>query len=169
MKNQNNNAPLIRKATSQDTEPIWHIFHKVVQKGDSYTFSPDIIREEALAYWMGQDKHCYVAEYENAVAGTYIIKDNQPALGSHIANASFMVSPDFQGKSVGITMGRHALTEAKILGYKAMQFNIVISTNIPAVKLWQKLGFEIVGTIPEAFQHKELGRLVDAYVMYRKL
>lgn len=160
---------IIRKAAAQDAEAIWQIFHAVIQKGDSYTFPPDMPREAALEYWMGKDKHCYVAELEGLVAGTYIVKDNQPGLGSHIANASFMVSPDCQGKSVGMHMGEHALVEAKRLGYQSMQFNIVISTNIPAVKLWQKLGFAIIGTVPEAFWHNTLGKLVDAYVMFRKL
>ena len=131
---------MIRKATGEDANPIWIIFHAVVSSGDTYAFAPEITKEEALSYWMGGDKHCYVAEYESKVAGTYIIKDNQPGLGSHIANASFMVSPEFQGHSIGKNMGQHALIEAKKLGYAAMQFNLVISTNTVATNLWQKLG-----------------------------
>lgn len=160
---------VIRKAHVGDMDAIWNIFSAVVQTGDTYVFSPDISREEALGYWMADDRYTYVAEYDGHVAGTYILKDNQPGLGSHVANASFMVSPDFQGKSIGKIMGKHALDIAAELGYKAMQFNIVISTNKPAVALWEKLGFKIVGTVPEAFMHKGLGRLVDTYVMYRAL
>ncbi|MCB9983456.1 MAG: GNAT family N-acetyltransferase [Rhodospirillales bacterium] len=159
----------IRLAEAGDAEDIWNIFSQVVSKGDSYTFAPDMERKEALSYWMGEDKHCYVAVEDAQIVGTYIIKDNQPGLGSHVANASFMVAPDAQGRSIGRAMGVHALDEARRLGYKAMQFNIVVSTNTSAVKLWEKLGFKIIGTIPEAFQHKELGGCVDAYVMYRKL
>lgn len=158
----------IRKSLSDDTNQIWNIFQSVVRSGDTYAFMPNITKDEALSYWIGVDKHCYVAEYENAIAGTYIIKDNQPGLGSHIANASFMVAPKFQGKSIGKTMGQHALIEAKNLGYAAMQFNLVISTNLVAINLWQKLGFKIIGTIPNAFNHQQYG-MVDAHIMFREL
>lgn len=158
----------IRKSISNDTNQIWNIFHSVVRSGDTYVFMPNITKEEALSYWMGVGKYCYVAEYENTIAGTYIIKDNQPGLGSHIANASFMVSPKFQGKSIGKTMGQHALIEAKTLGYAAMQFNLVISTNSVAINLWQKLGFKIIGTIPNAFNHQQYG-MVNAHIMFREL
>ena len=161
-------AIAIRKSTKQDADSIWNIFQAVVSRGDTYAFSPDITREAALSYWMGDDKYCYVAEHEAKLVGTYIIKDNQPGLGSHIANASFMVSLQFQGQSVGKTMGAHALIEAKNLGYAAMQFNLVVSTNIPAINLWQKLGFEIIGTVPQAFNHQQKG-MVDAHIMFREL
>lgn len=158
----------IRKSLSDDTNQLWNIFQSVVRSGDTYAFAPNITKKEALSYWMGVDKHCYVAEYEDTIAGTYIIKDNQPGLGSHIANASFMVCPKFQGKSIGKTMGQHALIEAKTLGYAAMQFNLVISTNLAAINLWQKLGFKIIGTIPNAFNHQQYG-MVDAHIMFREL
>ncbi|MGD1918278.1 MAG: GNAT family N-acetyltransferase [Pleurocapsa sp.] len=158
----------IRKSTKEDAEKIWDIFQIVVARGDTYAFLPDISQAAALSYWMADDKHCYVAELEGNLVGTYIIKDNQPGLGSHIANASFMVSPQFQGRSVGKTMGKHALIKAKELGYAAMQFNLVISTNIPAINLWRKLGFQIIGTIPQAFDHLQKG-MVDAHIMFREL
>lgn len=159
---------VIRKSTIEDRNRIWDIFHSVVSSGDTYAFAPSITKEEALEYWIGTDKHCYVARYKNKIAGTYIIKDNQPGLGSHIANASFMVEPTFQGQSIGKTMGQHALTEAKDLGYVAIQFNLVVSTNLIAINLWKKLGFQIIGTIPYGFNHQQKG-LVDAYIMFRSL
>ncbi len=99
---------------------------------------------------------------------TYIIKPNQTGLGSHIANCSYMVCPDARGKGVGRLICEHSITEAQQLGYKAMQFNLVVSTNHAAVALWQKCGFKIIGTIPEGFKHQSLG-YVDAHIMYRKL
>jgi ribosomal protein S18 acetylase RimI-like enzyme len=100
--------------------------------------------------------------------GTYILRPNRPGLGSHVSNASFMVCPSARGLGVGRAMGEHCLEEARRLGYRAMQFNFVVSTNEAAVKLWQRLGFTIVGTLPGAFRHRTLG-FVDAYVMFRTL
>ena len=158
----------IRESTKNDANQIWEIFHAVVKRGDTYAFAPNTTKEEGLLYWMGEDKYCYVAEYDNKIAGTFIIKDNQPGLGSHISNASFMVSSKFRGKSIGKHMGQYAISQAKSLGYRGMQFNLVVATNIAALSLWQKLNFEIVGTVPNAFEHKKLG-LVDAHIMYREL
>jgi ribosomal protein S18 acetylase RimI-like enzyme len=158
----------IRKAQSQDQDQIWEIIRQVIAEGDTYVFSPDSSKEKMLAYWFGQDKHTYVATIDSKIVGTFLIKDNQPDLGSHIANAAYMTSPASTGQGVGKTMGEFSLVEAKRLGYKAMQFNIVIASNQRAVRLWQKLGFAIIGEIPEAFDHKQLG-LTNAFIMYRKL
>lgn len=133
-----------------------------------YVFDPQTSREDALAYWFRSDTHTYVAENDGRVVGTYILKPNQPALGSHVANAAFMVSPSARGTGVGRHMGEHCLAEARRLGFRAMQFNFVVSTNEPAVRLWQQLGFQTVGTLPGAFRHAQLG-FVDAHVMYRTL
>src|SRR4051794_12961457 len=159
---------IIRKAIPEDRDEIWNIIHEVISKGDTYTFDPNSSRETMLAYWCGEDKHTYVATDNGVIVGTFIIKDNQPGLGSHIANASYMVSEKVSGKGVGKAMGAFSLEEAKRLGYLAMQFNIVIKSNTRAVQLWQKLGFKIIGEVPEAFNHKENG-LTNAYIMYRKL
>lgn len=158
----------LRPAHPSDEDAIWDIFHAVITPGDTYVLDPHISREEAMGYWFRADTHTYVAEHEGAVVGTYILKANQPALGSHVANASFMVARAARGLGVGRAMGEHCLDEARRLGFRAMQFNIVVSTNQPAVRLWQKLGFEIVGVLPGAFRHAELG-FVDAYVMYQPL
>jgi L-amino acid N-acyltransferase YncA len=158
----------IRQATAVDSDAIWDIFHSVVVTGDTYTFDPDISRQEALAYWLHPSNWCYVAEHEGNVVGTYILKANQPGLGSHVANAAFMVSPQARGFGVGRAMGEHSLREARRLGFRAMQFNLVVSTNESAVGLWQQLGFKIVGTLPGAFRHSQKG-FVDAYVMFRSL
>jgi L-amino acid N-acyltransferase YncA len=158
----------IRKATIDDYDAIWEIIQQVILNGDTYVFAPASSKEKMLAYWFGQDKHTYVAMLNNKVAGTFIIRDNQPDLGSHIANASYMTLPILSGQGIGKKMGEFSLEEAKRLGYKAMQFNIVVKSNERAMRLWQKLGFNIIGEIPEAFDHKQNG-LTNAYIMHRKI
>ena len=158
----------IRKATEADFVAMWGIFHAVVASGDTYVFSPNTSREEAHIYWLGPDIASYVAEIDGAVAGFYKLIPNQRDLGSHVANASFMVSPAAHGQGVGKSMGQHCLVEAKKAGFLAMQFNFVVSTNKSAVTLWKKLGFAVVGTLPKAFRHARHG-LVDAFVMHRFL
>ena len=158
----------IRKAKIEDTNLIWHIIKEVISKGDTYTYDPNSSKETMLAYWLGEDKHTYVATVNEEILGTFVIRDNQPGLGSHIANASYMVSEKAFGKGIGKTMAEFSLEEARRLDYKAMQFNIVIKSNTRAVRLWQTLGFNIIGEIPDAFNHKENG-LTNAYIMHRKL
>ena len=158
----------IRSATTKDHDAIWKIFHEIVSAGDTYALDPKMSREEALAYWFRADTRTYVAEKNGRIVGTYILKPNQLGSGSHVANAAFMVASDAQGTGVGRTMAVHCLHEARQSGFRAMQFNYVISTNTPAIRLWQELGFEIVGTLPGAFRHPEKG-FVDVYVMYRAL
>src|SRR5258706_12289301 len=159
---------MIRPANQADDDPIWNIFHAVVASGDTYVYDPPSAREQALGYWLRSETHTYVAEREGQVVATYILKPNQPALGSHVANAGFMVSPMARGLGVGRRMAEHCLAEARRFGFRAMQFNLVVSTNEAAVKLWQQLGFRIIGTVPEAFRHSKQG-FVDAYVMYQSL
>ena len=158
----------IRKAIPEDADPIWDIIKAVIAQGDTYTFDPNSTKEDMLSYWMNPDKHTYVAEIYKDIVGTFIIKDNQPGLGSHIANAGYMTHPSVFGQGIGRKMCQFSLVEAKRLGYSAMQFNIVIKSNVHAVKLWQSMGFDIIGEIPDAFQHQTLG-LTNAYIMYRKL
>ena len=158
----------IRAATEADRDAIWNIFHEIVAAGDTYAFDPRMSREDALAYWFRPDTHTYVAEKDGGVVATYILRPNQPGPGSHVANAAFMVASDAQGSGVGRRMAEHCLSEAHRLGFRAMQFNFVVSTNTPAVNLWEELGFKIVGTLPGAFRHREKG-YVGVYVMYRSL
>lgn len=158
----------IRPALQADFESIWPIFRAVVATGSSYVFSPDTPREAAFDYWFGPGVTSYVAEDETGLVGMYKLVRNQRDLGSHVANASFMVDPAHEGKGAGRAMGLHCLRQARLLGFTAMQFNFVVSTNAAAVELWRKLGFAIVGTLPKVFRHRELGD-VDAYVMHRFL
>ncbi len=158
----------IRPATPADFDSIWPIFQAVVAGEDTYVFAADTRREDAFAYWFGPGVSCFVAEVDDRVTGMYKLVANQRDLGNHVANASFMVDPAASGKGVGKAMGLHCLREAKRAGFLAMQFNFVVSTNTGAVALWRKLGFAVVGTLPKAFRHRELG-LVDVYVMHRFL
>lgn len=157
----------IRPARAADADAMWRIFQAVIAGGDTYLFPPDTSRTEATEYFLGGFAS-FVAEVEGVVVGMYKLIPNRPGLGSHVANASFMVDPDAHGRGVGRAMGEHCLAQAKQAGYQAMQFNFVVSTNTAGVELWKKLGFTIVGTLPRAFQHARLG-LVDAYVMHRFL
>lgn len=158
----------IRAAAEADHDPIWRILHAVVATGDTYAIDPYISREEALAYWLGADIQAYVAESLGRIVGTYILRPNQSGGGSHVANAAFMVAPDARGQGIGRAMGEHCLSEARRLGFRAMQFNFVVSANESAIRLWKELGFEIVGTLPGAFRHPEKG-YVDVFVMYHSL
>ena len=158
----------IRSARKDDRHAIWQIFRTVVATGDTYVFDPKISRTEALTYWLSPEARCYVAVSDQAVVGTYILKQNQPGLGSHVANAGFMVAPSAQGGGVGRAMAEHCLREARRLGFRAMQFNFVVATNKNALRLWQDLGFKIVGRLPGAFRHAQRG-FVDVNVMYRRL
>ena len=160
---------LIRPSQPTDFDAMWDVFHNVVRTGDTYVFAPDTPREVARDYFLGPDVRSWVAEDDElGVVGMYKLIPNRRDLGSHVANASFMVHPRAHGRGVGRAMGEHCLEEARKAGYLAMQFNFVVSTNTTGVALWKKLGFEIVGTLPKAFNHQTLG-FVDAYVMYRFL
>lgn len=158
----------IRPATDADKDEVWRIFHEVVAAGDTYAFDSKTPREKALSYWFRGDTATYVAEKDGGIVGTYILKANQAGPGSHVANAGFMVGRNARGGGVGRAMAEHCLGEARRLGFRAMQFNFVVSTNTAAIYLWKQLGFEIVGTLPQAFRHPEKG-YVDVYLMYRSL
>ncbi len=151
----------------EDFDAIWDIFQSVIATGDSYIYPEDITREEAKTVWFGGTA-TYVAKDGNKIVGTYVIRPNKVGRGSHVCNAGFMTSLDHRGKGIGRKMGMHSLIESKKLGYLAMQFNVVVSTNAVAVNLWQSIGFKIIGTIPEGYQHKQKG-LVDIHIMYQKL
>jgi len=158
----------IRAATRADRDAIWKIFHEILAAGDSYALDPEMSHEDALAYWFRADTQTYVAEEGGSVVGTYILRPNQLAPGSHVANAAFMVEPNAQGLGVGRRMAEHCLSQARRKGFRAIRFNFVVSTNTSAIHLWEQLGFKIVGTLPGAFRHPEKG-YVDVYVMFRSL
>jgi L-amino acid N-acyltransferase YncA len=157
----------IRQANDPDCESIWEIFREVIAAGETYPIDPNIPREAALAYWFKHNALVCVAESDNRIVGSYTVHQNQAAAGAHVANAAFIVGKEARGQGIGRAMGEHCLNEARRLGFRAMQFNFVVSTNESAVKLWQDLGMKIVGTLPGAFQHPTRG-YVDVYVMYQE-
>jgi len=140
----------------------------VIRAGDTYALDPAMSEEAALAYWCGPDQETFVAEEAGEVLGTYYLRINQAGGGDHVCNCGYMVRADAGGRGVARRMAEHSLARARERGFEAMQFNFVIDSNARAVRLWRSLGFEIVGRLPNAFQHPE-GRYVDALVMYRTL
>ena len=158
----------VRPYTSSDAEVVWEIIKRVIAGGETYVFDPTSSREKMMEYWLAREKKVYLVLSDDVVVGTFTIRPNMPDRGSHIANASYMVSPSHEGKGIGYFMANYSMEEAKRLGYIAMQFNIVIKSNERAVALWKKVGFSIVGEVPGGFQHPRLG-LTNTYVMYKKL
>tara|TARA_R110002126_G_scaffold139217_2_gene283841 strand:+ start:1323 stop:1829 length:507 start_codon:yes stop_codon:yes gene_type:complete len=164
-----NKPTQIRKATESDFDSVWEIFKEVIKTADTYVFDPNTPKEDLNKNWFALYMDTFVAVDENqAVLGTYIIKPNQIDLGNHIANCSYMVNPKYHGKGTGKLLCEHSIQFAKEKGYLAIQFNIVVSSNTAAVALWQKFGFNIIGTTPKGFRHKTLG-LVDTFIMYKDL
>ncbi len=147
---------------------LWPIFEAVVSAGDTYSYSPTITEEEARALWTTWPSRCFVMEQDGEVVGGYMLRPNQPGLGDHVANAGYMVAAKRRGRGIASQMCEHSLATATEAGFLAMQFNYVVSTNLTAVRLWERYGFAIVGRVPNAFRHSELGQ-VDVLVMYRAL
>lgn len=159
----------IRRARTSDEAAVWRIFHHVVRAGDTYAYDPRTSREEGLRLWMEKPAATFVAEdEEGVVVGTYFLTANQPGLGDHVCNAGYMVAAEARGRGVGEAMCRHSLEQARSMGFLAMQFNLVVATNVGAIRLWRRMGFHIVGVLPGAYRHAREGR-VDAVVMYRGL
>ena len=158
----------IRLSTNDDRDAIWAILEPMIRRGETYPLPRDMSREAALEFWFSAEKETFVYEENGAVLGAYFLKANQQGGGAHVANCGYVTAEQAQGRGIARAMCLHSLERAKQRGFRAMQFNFVVSTNERAVKLWRDLGFEIVGRLPEAFRHPELG-LVDAFVMYQHL
>ena len=159
----------IRKYRKSDWRQVWPIIEKVFRDGDTYAFSPEITEQEAHKIWIETPRETYVAAAgEGKILGTYYIKPNQPGLGSHVCNCGYIVSESARGKGVASNMCEHSQQVAIELGFRAMQYNLVVSTNEGAIRLWQQHGFEIIGKLPRAFKSKSAG-YVDALVMYKEL
>lgn len=156
----------IREATLADFDQIWPIFQEIVAAGDTYAYPRETTREQAINLWLETPRKTFVAEENDQILGTYYIKTNQQGPGDHVCNCGYMVSSKARGRGLATTMCEHSQQVAKSLDYLAMQFNFVASSNEGAVRLWTKLGFEIVGRLPKAFNHPHKG-YVDALVMYK--
>ena len=158
----------VRAAQARDDDAIWGIIGPTIRAGETYALSRDLSRADGLSYWKSPGHEVFVAEQDGNVLGTYYMRANQQGGGSHVANCGYMTAPEASGQGVARAMCAHSLEHARGRGFRAMQFNFVVSSNERAVALWQSFGFEIVGRLPEAFAHPRLG-LVDAVVMYRML
>jgi len=159
---------LIRPVIPNDSAAIWRVIEPAIRAGETYTLPPDLSKDDALSYWFSPGHEVFVAVQDGEIVGSYYLRPNQGGGGSHVANCGYMTAPWAAGRGIARTMCRHSLDGARSRGFLAMQFNIVVSTNQRAVRLWQFMGFEIIGRIPQAFRHPTAG-LVEAYVMYRTL
>ena len=159
----------IRQAADEDWPRIWPIWREVVTAGETYAWPPDTSEAAARQYWMlPAPAEVWVAEEGDRVVGTALLKPNHPGLGNHVANASYMVSPEAAGQGIGRRLAEAILGRAAEAGYKAMQFNAVVATNERAVALWRSLGFEVIGRSPDAFRLPN-GSTTDLLIMHRRL
>jgi len=158
----------IRPALPSDADRIWRVLEPTIRAGETYALPVDMSREQALAYWSAPAHEVFVAEEREVLVGTYYLRANQLGGGAHVANAAYMVSPAATGRGIAQRMCEHSLEHARRRGFLALQFNFVVSTNERAVRLWQRLGFTILGRLPKAFRLPS-ETLVDAFVMHRSL
>lgn len=163
---QNNESMNIREVKEQDWDLIWPIFHEIVKAGETYAFDVETTKKQAKGIWIDAPRKTFVFEESGMLLGTYYIKTNHAGPGNHVCNCGYMVSSKARGRGLATSMCEHSQEVARELGYKAMQFNSVVSSNEGAVRLWTKLGFEVVGRLPKAFNHPKFG-YVDAFVMYK--
>jgi GNAT superfamily N-acetyltransferase len=159
---------MIREIFADEFHLVWPIFKEVVTRGDSYSYSPSITEAEACGLWTTAPSRVFIMEHDSEVVGGYMLRPNQQGLGDHVANAGYLVASKWRGQGFAGELCEHSLDTARQAGFKAMQFNFVVSTNEPAVHLWQKHGFEIVGRVPKAFRHSTLGP-TDVLIMHRFL
>jgi L-amino acid N-acyltransferase YncA len=160
----------IREARPEDWEAIWPFFRQIVTARETYAYDPNMSEPQARSTWMvaPPGRTVVATGPDDAVLGTASMYANRPGPGSHVASASFMVDPGHAGKGVGRALGEHVIEWARVSGFRAIQFNAVVETNTPAVGLWRALGFEVVGTVPEAFEHPRHG-YVGLLIMHRFL
>ena len=159
---------LIRPARADDRSAIWSVIGPTIAAGETNAIDRNSTEAEGLAYWLGSGSEVFVAEDDGAILGTYYLRQNQAGGGRHVCNGGYITSAEARGRGVARAMCEHSLKQARAQGYRAIQFNFVVSTNERAVKLWQSLGFDIVGRLPGAFDHPAHG-YVDALVMFRAL
>jgi len=158
----------ISEITKSDFENFWPVFRTVVEAQETYAFDPNIDFESAYRLWCLSPHKTYAIKQNGLILGSYYIKPNAAGPGSHIANCGYMVSPENRGQGIARQLCLHSQQVAIELGYHAMQFNSVVCSNEIAIHLWKKLGYKVIGTIPNAYRHKTLG-FVDAFIMYKQL
>jgi ribosomal protein S18 acetylase RimI-like enzyme len=158
----------IREISPDEFDAAWPVFQAVIATGDTYPYDPGMTIDEAREMWTTPPARTFAASEGGEIVGCYMLKPNQPGLGSHIANCGYMVAPSARGRGIGGKLCEHSLATARDAGFLAMQFNAVVASNVAAVKLWQEHGFVVVGRVPKAFRHAKQG-LTDILVMHRFL
>jgi L-amino acid N-acyltransferase YncA len=158
----------IRLASAADHSAIWSVLEPVIRAGETYAIAPDIEAEACVQHWTGDGRRCFVADQAGRIVGVYYLRPNQAGGGAHVANCGYVTDRDYEGQGIAAAMCAHSLAQASNLGFRAMQFNFVVSSNNRAVALWRRMGFEVVGATPEGFHHPRLG-FVDTLVMHRRL
>jgi L-amino acid N-acyltransferase YncA len=161
---------LIRDATAEDWGQIWPFLRQIVTAGETYAYDPDMDEAQGRSMWMIQPpgRTVVATAPDGTVLGTASMYANRPGPGSHVASASFMVDPRRSGRGTGRALGEHVIEWARQEGFRAIQFNAVVETNAPAVALWRSLGFAVLTTVPEAFNHPTHG-YVGLLIMHRFL
>jgi ribosomal protein S18 acetylase RimI-like enzyme len=168
MAGQEDKSTIVRPYSAADADALWALISPYLRAGETYALPRDWSREQALDFWCGPPHEAFVAEADGALVGTYYLQPNQKGGGAHVANAGYMTAAHAAGRGVARAMCAHSLDLARARGFRAMQFNFVVATNVRAIALWRSFGFEIAGTLPDAFDHPIEG-LVDAYVMFKRL
>ena len=158
----------IRQIREDDWPDVWRMIEPTFREGTTYAIDPDIDEAEAHRYWVELPRATFISEMDGEIRGTYYIKPNQPGSGSHVCNCGYIVAAAARGQGIASAMCEHSQEVAREMGFRAMQYNLVVATNTGAVRLWKKHGFQIIGTLPGAFKHPQLG-YVDAHVMYKNL
>lgn len=158
----------IRPAIQADLDAVWQLWKEVMDQQVYFPYDDSYTRAQIEESWVNLGNSIFVAEKDASILGAYILKPNQPGYGSHIANAAYMVDARVRGQQIGGRLCAHSIAAASNLGYRGMQFNLVVSTNKAAIRVWQQHGFEIIGTIPGGFYHQDLG-YVDAYIFFRNV
>jgi GNAT superfamily N-acetyltransferase len=158
----------IRLAGPDDAEVVWQIIEPVIRSGDTYALPSDMTADDAIGYWFAPGHQVFLASDAGETVGTYFLCANNLGGGDHVANAGYITAASARGRGIAKAMCLRSIQQARSAGFLAMQFNFVVATNIGAVRLWQSLGFDIVGRLPEAFRHPGEG-MVDALIMYRRL
>ena len=159
---------VLRSATDADDDALWAMLEPVLRAGETYALPVGWTRDEGLGYWRRDGHAVFVALDGAAVVGTYLLKANQPGPGDHVANCGYVTAPWAEGRGIARAMVRHSLAEARRRGFRSIQFNCVVATNVRAIRAWRALGFAVVGRLPGAFRHPREG-FVDALVMFRNL
>jgi len=159
---------VIRKARKPDLDQVWRLWKVIMDQKIYFPYDDSYSREQIESIWIHLENPIYVAEHSGKIVGAYILKTNQAGYGNHIVNASYMVDTAQRGQGIGSLLCAHSIEMAKALNYRGMQFNLVVSTNTGAIKVWKDHGFEIIGTIPGGFYHVEQG-YVDAYIFFKDL